>query len=134
MADKFTKEKRSRIMAAIRPKNTKQEILVFKELRKRKIYFQRHYSKITGTPDIALPSKKIAVFIDGDFWHGYRFPLWQKRLRSKFWVKKIERNRSRDRKTFAKLRFKGWRVLRVWEHELKTDFLATFEKITSVLK
>lgn len=107
MADKFTKEKRSQIMAAIKPKNTKQELLVFKELRKRKVYFQKHYNKIAGTPDIAIPSKKIAVFIDGDFWHGYRFPILKKRLRSKFWINKIERNRKRDRKTFATLRRKG---------------------------
>ncbi|RZD19594.1 MAG: hypothetical protein EVG15_00760 [Candidatus Acididesulfobacter diazotrophicus] len=73
MMDKFTKEKRSEIMSNIRSQNTKVEILVFRELRKRKIYFQKHYKKAIGNPDIALPRKKKAVFIDGDFWHGYQF-------------------------------------------------------------
>lgn len=122
MADKFNKETRSRIMAAIRSTNTSPERLVFKELRKRGIYFQRHYKKALGTPDIAIPSRKIAVFIDGDFWHGFRYPIWKKRLKNRFWEKKIERNRERDKLYHGKLRKMGWRVLRVWEHQLKSDF------------
>jgi DNA mismatch endonuclease (patch repair protein) len=88
MADKFTKEKRSLIMAAIKSKNTKQELKVFKELRKRKVYFQKHYRKIAGTPDIAIPSKKIAVFIDGDFWHGWKFKVKEKWLPEIYWREK----------------------------------------------
>ena len=65
-----------------------------------------------------MPRRKIAVFIDGDFWHGYRYPQWSQKLPSAFWREKIERNRARDRRNFAKLRRHGWRVLRVWEHKL----------------
>ena len=132
--DKFDKETRSRIMSAIRSKNTFPEKIVFQALRKRKIYFQKHYKRVIGTPDIALPSHKKAVFIDGDFWHGFRYPLWKKRLKSHFWYKKIERNRARDTKYHRKLRNMGWRILRVWEHQIIKDFDRTIEKIIDFIK
>ncbi len=69
MADVFSKAKRSEIMSRIRAKDTRIEKTVFSYLRKKKIYFQKHYSKVAGNPDIALPAEKIAVFINGDFWH-----------------------------------------------------------------
>lgn len=106
-------------MSKIRSKNTAPELLVFKELRKRKIYFFKHYSKIPGKPDIALPRKKIAVFIDGDFWHGYGFSKQKKRLPKKYWQEKISSNIKRDRRIRSKLKKDGWRILRVWSHELK---------------
>ena len=108
-------------MSRIRSKNTGIEMLVFRELRRRGIRFQKHYGRVVGTPDVAVPKKKIAVFVDGDFWHGFRFPSWKKKLSSKFWIAKIERNRRRDRRNFAKLRRDGWRVMRVWEHQLKKE-------------
>lgn len=83
--DRVTKEVRSKIMKSVKGKNTLLERDVFKALQLRKIYFQKHYTKIKGTPDIAVPSKKIAVFIDGDFWHGYRYPQWKNTLSSDFW-------------------------------------------------
>lgn len=132
--DKFGPEVRSRIMAAIKQKNTKVELLVFRELRKRKIYFQTHYRGITGTPDVCLPQKKVAVFIDGDFWHGYRYNVWKKRLNSPYWRAKIERNIARDKRTFNKLRRNGWKVKRVWEHQLLKNFELTMETIVEFLK
>lgn len=128
------KEARSRIMSAIHSKNTKPELKVFCELKKRGIYFQKHYKKVVGTPDIALPAKKKAVFIDGDFWHGFRYPLWKSRLKSKYWQNKIETNRARDKSTHSKLRYMGWKVLRVWEHQLNKDFDKTIRKIIRFLK
>ena len=77
-------------MSKIRSQDTKVEILIFRELRKRGIYFQKHYKRVIGNPDIALPRKKKAVFIDGDFWHGYKFPKLKKRLPKKYWLAKIE--------------------------------------------
>jgi len=129
MADKFDKETRSRIMAAIPSTNTSPERVVFREIRKQNIHFQRHYKKALGTPDLAIPSRKIAVFIDGDFWHGFRYPVWKGRLRNSFWRKKIERNRKRDKLYHGRLRRMGWKVLRVWEHQLKNDFGGTIDKI-----
>ena len=131
--DKFDKETRSRIMSAIRSKNTSPEKIIFRELRKRKIYFQKHYNKVLGSPDIALPAARRAVFIDGDFWHGFRYPSWKKRLKSKFWRDKIERNRARDKECHRKLRRMGWKVLRVWEHQINIDFKNTVDKVVNFL-
>lgn len=129
MADKFSKAMRSKIMSAIRSANTSPELIVFKELKKMKIHFQRHYKKVIGSPDIACPSRKIAIFIEGDFWHGFRYPAWKRRLKASFWRKKIERNRKRDRLYHVKLRRMGWKVLRIWEHQLKNDFGGTIDKV-----
>ncbi len=116
-------------MSSIRSENTLPEKMVFRELRKRGIYFQCHHKKTLGSPDIALPSKKIAIFIDGDFWHGFRYPAWKKRLKSKFWRDKIERNRRRDKLYHQRLRNQGWKIKRIWEHQLKKDFSGTIGKI-----
>lgn len=132
--DRITKERRSLLMSKIRGKNTGPELAVFSELRRNRIYFRRHYDKVAGSPDVALPTKKIAVFIDGDFWHGYRYPCWKNKLPSDFWRQKIERNRARDKRNFAKLRKSGWLVLRVWERELRSDFDGSIRKVVRHLK
>jgi len=131
--DKFTRKTRSHIMASIHSNNTSPELKVFRALRKKNIYFKKHYTLALGTPDIAVPSKKKAIFVEGDFWHGFRYPLWKKRLSSKFWRNKIERNRERDRSYHNKLRRLGWKVARVWEHQLENNFEATIDKISLFL-
>lgn len=108
-------------MSKIRGKNTSLELVMFRALSAVGIRFRRHYHTAFGVPDIALPKNKIAVFIDGDFWHGYRYPAWKHKIRLKFWRDKIERNRARDRRHTAGLRRHGWRVLRIWEHDIKKD-------------
>jgi len=133
MTDIFSKKRRSEIMSRIRSKNTKIEKLVFSRLRARGVYFQRHYRKAPGNPDIALPKKMKAVFVDGDFWHGYKFTTFKNRL-PEFWRRKIENNIRRDTKNRAKLRRMDWVVLRIWEHELERDFDKTVEKIISFLQ
>ncbi len=134
MADVFIKQKRSEIMSLIRAKNTGIEKKVFAFLRRNKIYFQRHYSKASGKPDVALPKKKIAVFIDGDFWHGYRFKKWRFRIPKKYWRKKIALNIARDAKNRRTLRRHGWKVLRVWGHELAKNPHKTLSKIADFLQ
>jgi DNA mismatch endonuclease (patch repair protein) len=129
MPDKFSKEVRSHIMASIRSKDTGVELLVFRALRRAGVRFQKHYRRAPGSPDVAVPSRKLAVFVDGDFWHGYRYPAWRHKLPSAFWREKIERNRARDRRNFAKLRRQGWRLLRVWEHELERHPEQALERI-----
>ncbi len=133
MPDRFSKDVRSRIMSRIRAKNTGIEKTVFRGLRAYGVYFRRHYRGARGTPDIAVPSRKLAVFIDGDFWHGYRYPLWRRKLPSAFWRTKIERNRARDRRNFAALRRSGWRVLRVWGHEVQRDPFAAIRRVREFL-
>ncbi len=105
-------------MSNIRSKNTKAETIIFRGLSKRRIYFQKHYKKVIGAPDIALPRKKKAVFIDGDFWHGYNFIKLKGRLPKKYWISKIEQNIKRDNRYKKSLRRNGWAILRVWEHEI----------------
>lgn len=104
-------------MSRIRSKNTSVERVVFQYLRAKKVYFQRHYSRVVGSPDVALPSRKVAVFIDGDFWHGRDAKTRLPKLND-WWREKILRNMRRDRAARAALRKAGWGVLRVWEGEL----------------
>ena len=132
--DVFTKKKRSEIMSRIKSKETAIERLVFRELRRKNIYFQKHYKRVPGNPDLALPKKKIAIFIDGDFWHGYKFKIRKKSLPKKYWQDKIETNIKRDKKNRAKLTRRGWRILRVWEHELQKSEKKTLQKIIKFLK
>ena len=121
-------------MSKIRSKNTKAELVVFRELRKRKIYFQKHYKRCVGCPDIAIPSKKIAVFIDGDFWHGRNFNKHRKRLPRKYWRAKIETNIIRDKKNRSLLKKEGWRTLRVWEGDIFKKNNNSVNKIVDFLK
>ncbi len=115
--DRVSKAKRSEIMSKIRGKNTGPERLVFKYLRDRKVYFQRHYKRAPGCPDVAVPSKKLAIFIDGGFWHGYGFASRKKKL-PEFWQNKIEKNMRRDKRNRRLLKLDGWKVLRIWDHQL----------------
>lgn len=134
--DIFSVEKRSEVMSRIRSKNTKAEVVVFRYLRKQGIYFQRHYKRVPGSPDIALPRKKKAVFIDGDFWHGRKYHATISRLPEGYWREKIERNVKRDRSSRRKLKKDGWQIIRAWESDInrKKTQLHQLEKIASFLK
>lgn len=127
--DIFSKRKRSEIMSQISSRNTKIESVVFCELRRRGIYFQRHYKKVVGSPDVALPRRRIAIFIDGDFWHGYKYKKLGECLPEKFWKPKIEKNIIRDKFVTRNLRRAGWKVMRVWEHEVNKNLHKTVDKI-----
>lgn len=123
-------------MALIRSKNSKAELIVFSHLRRNGIYFQKHYKRAPGTPDIALPRKKRAVFVDGDFWHGrdYKKRL-QGRTEDDYWVKKILRNIERDNQARDTLIESGWKVLAVWESDIKRKRTRpdTLQRITDFL-
>ncbi|NTV40949.1 MAG: very short patch repair endonuclease [Candidatus Moranbacteria bacterium] len=134
MADVFSKEKRSEIMSKIRSKNTKAEMDVFSALRKEGVYFQKHYKKALGCLDIALPRKKIAIFIDGDFWHGRHFESWVDRMPNKYWKEKIANNIKRDRKNSFLLKKDGWRVKRIWETQVEKDLGGVIKKIVIFIK
>lgn len=121
-------------MASIRSAGTGIEKIVFRELRKKKVYFKKHYRKAPGNPDIALPRQKKAVFIDGDFWHGHKFLKLKKRLPKGYWPGKIERNITRDRGNRAALKRAGWLVLRIWEHEILKDPDAATGRVEKFLK
>ena len=118
MADFLTPEERSIQMGKIRGKNTKAELTVFRYLRKEGVYFQKHYKHALGSPDIALPRKKKAVFIDGDFWHGKTIDRVMERGPDDYWTKKILRNMERDKQHDESLRENGWQILHIWEQDI----------------
>lgn len=128
MGDIMSIEKRSALMARVRQKNTNLEAAVCSVLRKRGARFKRNVRDLPGSPDIVFSDAKLAVFVDGDFWHGWRFPTWSHKL-SDAWKLKIAQNRRRDRLNFARLRRRGWRVLRLWGHEITRDIGAATERI-----
>lgn len=133
LMDIVSPEVRSRMMAAVRSKNTSLERVVFAEMRRRGVQFRKHARSLPGSPDLVVPLARKAVFVDGDFWHGYRYPAWKGRIKSKFWRSKIEANRLRDRRNFRRLRRLGWKVMRVWGHEIKEDPAGAFQKIHDFL-
>ena len=135
MPDIFDRQKRSEIMSKIRSKNTKAELIVFRYLRQNKIYFQKHYNRVPGSPDVALPRKKIAVFIDGDFWHGKTIDRVMERGADDFWANKITRNIERDKEQELVLINNGWKIMRIWESDImrKKTLAETLKKIEKFL-
>lgn len=116
----YSPEKRSEIMSRIRSKETQAEKITFQYLRQQKIYFQKHYARVAGKPDIALPRKKKAVFIDGDFWHGKTYEkVLKNRPPNDYWVTKIARNMERDKQQREALLNAGWVILQIWEEDIK---------------
>ncbi|MDF2546102.1 MAG: hypothetical protein K0R93_1000 [Anaerosolibacter sp.] len=123
MADVFTKEKRSEVMARIRSKDTKIEVLVRKWLFSHGYRFRKNDKRYPGKPDIVLPKYKIAIFVHGCFWHGHEdcklatIP----KTRTEFWVEKINKNLERDSANIESLRTMGWKVIILWECELRKN-------------
>ena len=137
MAYKFrVSAKRSDLMRKIRSDKTTPEIILQKALRKEKIEFRKNCSVITGKPDIVILDKKLAVFVDGEFWHGYRWKQKKKKIKDNqdYWIPKIERNIARDRNNNRKLRKAGWQVIRFWQQQLTKDLPKCMQKIKKILK
>ncbi|HEY0319450.1 MAG TPA: very short patch repair endonuclease [Pyrinomonadaceae bacterium] len=132
MADHLTPEQRFRAMSRVKLKDGSLEMIVRSELHRRGYRFRKHVKTLPGSPDAVFPKEKIAIFIDGDFWHGYRLPAWEHKLKD-FWKNKIRENRQRDQKNFRKLRRSGWRVLRIWQHEIKSDPEACVDRIAAAV-
>ena len=105
-------------MSRIRSSDTKIEKITASLLRKNKIHYRRH-PNLFGSPDFIV-EKKILIFCDGDFWHGYQYAK-KKRPAKKFWREKIERNMARDKKVTGTLRRDGWSVVRLWEHDIEKN-------------
>lgn len=132
MPDNLQPFQRSYCMSRVRNRDTDLEREVRSTLHKRHLRFRKHRKDLPGKPDIVFPNAKVAVFIDGDFWHGYRYPAWKDKV-SEFWQVKIEKNRKRDQDNFRKLRRMGWRPIRIWQHDIKRDLDACVERIVSAL-
>lgn len=128
MADVFSREKRSWVMSRIRSKWTKQEILVHNYLKGNQIRHKMH-PKMKGSPDIILPDKKIAIFLHGCFWHRCPIHYREPKSKIKFWSTKIERNVLNDKRNIKLLRKQGWKVIIIWEHEIKKNISSSIKKI-----
>lgn len=133
MADVLTKEQRSYCMSRIRGSNTQAEVRFRRYLWKKGIKGYRIRSRVLGKPDLYFSKQKIAVFIDGCFWH--KCPRCYKKPKSnvKFWNKKIEQNRKRDLMVNGMLKKKRIKAIRFWEHQLKDNMDKCFKKLQSVL-
>lgn len=117
--DVFSKKKRSEVMSRIRGRGNKDtEVALAKLFRANGITGWRRHYPITGRPDFAFPKQKLTVFVDGCFWHGCPKHATRPKGNSAFWSTKLDANKARDRKVNRDLRAKGWRVLRIWEHDL----------------
>jgi len=133
MADKFSKDVRSRIMSSIRGKNTKPEVAVRRLLWQNGKRYRIHDSSVFGTPDISNKSKNVAVFIDGCFWHGCSRCYKEPKSNTEFWRSKISRNRKRRNLVKTRLRKEGITILQFWEHQIIRNPETVANKISSFL-
>lgn len=130
----------SRMMSAVRSRNSKAEMLVRRELHRRGVRFRLHAKDVVGRPDIVWRGRRLAVFIDGDFWHGNAWRLRGLRsldemfpTRREWWVAKIRRNEVRDEEVNRSLAERGWMVLRFWESDVLTDVVTVADRIQAAL-
>lgn len=133
MLDNLTPEQRSYCMSRVKGKDTGLEVQVRSALHGRGLRFRKHVKELPGRPDIVFSKARVAVFVDGDFWHGYGFPSWRHKLTA-FWIKKISKNRDRDIRNHRKLRRMGWRVIRLWQHEIERNFNSCIARIVARVK
>ena len=121
--DRHTPEQRHKNMQAIKNKDSNIELLLRKELWNRGLRYRKNVKSVFGHPDIAFIGKKIAVFCDSEFWHGYDWENRQQEIKSRrdFWIPKIERNMQRDIEVTTTLEHDGWIVLRFWGKEIKKN-------------
>ena len=136
MSDVFSKSVRSEIMRQVKSsRNKSTELKLIQFFKDKKIIGWRRNYKLFGKPDFAFPKKKIAVFVDGCFWHGHTCRNTKPKDNKDYWTAKIERNRQRDAIVVETLSNKGWMVTRLWECSLKDEkIMAKFIKKISVDK
>ncbi len=131
-----TKEQISFNMRQVKNKNSKIEVLLRKELWDRGLRYRKNVNRIYGKPDIAFIGKKIAVFCDSEFWHGYNWEERKKDFKShqEFWIPKIERNMERDAEVTSELESEGWTVIRFWGNEIKKNTAQCADIIEKAVK
>ncbi|MBP7825482.1 MAG: very short patch repair endonuclease [Verrucomicrobia bacterium] len=134
MPDVFTKTKRSQVMSRIRGHGNKDtEIALMKLLRRHHVTGWRRNQAVFGKPDFVFHATRVAVFVDGCFWHGCPKHCQTPASNRTFWKKKFSDNKARDRRVNRELRKLGWRVVRIWEHDLAERGAASIRRIKTVL-
>ncbi|MGE5631471.1 MAG: very short patch repair endonuclease [Caulobacteraceae bacterium] len=121
--DDLTPEQRRKNMQSIKSKETKIEIILRKALWAKGFRYRKNYKKLIGTPDIVFTKQKVAIFCDSEFWHGYDFESFIKRIDTNkdYWIKKIRRNIERDKEVTELLEHDGWIVLRFWGNQIRKE-------------
>ena len=134
--DKLTPEQRHKNMQAVKSKDSKIELLLRRELWKRGLRYRKNTNSVFGHPDIAFIGKKVAVFCDSEFWHGYDWGKRKSDIKSNkdFWIKKIERNMARDKEVNDHLTSQGWKVLRFWGKQIEKDAAGCADIIVEEVK
>ena len=132
----YTTKQRSELMAKIKSQNTKPELKLKKALWNLGFRYRKNLKKLPGSPDIVYTKHKLAIFVDGEFWHGYNWAEKKTKIKTNrdFWIPKIERNIQRDTQNNQLLADAGWHVIRFWEHELKKDFEGCLNQVISYLQ
>lgn len=132
---KKTKEQIRYNMQQVKNKGSRIEVLLRKELWSRGLRYRKNVNSIYGRPDIVFIGKKIAVFCDSEFWHGYNWEERKKDFKSnqEFWIPKIERNINRDIEVTDKLESEGWTVIRFWGNEIKKNTVQCGDIIEKVV-
>lgn len=131
--DNLTPDQRRKNMQRIRSTGTKAERIIITELEKRNLEFTSYDKTIIGKPDIVFSEKKVAVFIDSDFWHANPKRFIKPKTNIEYWEKKIAGNKKRDRKVNRELKKEGWTVVRIWEYDVKHNLNQSIKKILKKL-
>ncbi len=120
-------------MQLVKSKDGPLEVAIRSRLHRRGFRFRKHVKTLPGRPDVVFPTERIAVFIDGDFWHGYGFESWSHTLKG-YWLDKIKGNIVRDQKNFSMLHDMGWTVIRIWQHEIKADVEGCVDRVERAVR
>jgi DNA mismatch endonuclease (patch repair protein) len=124
---------RSQQMSRIRSRDTKPELILRRILWSRGLRYRLHAKTPFGRPDLVFARKKVAVFVDGCFWHGCPDHYAPPRSQSRFWAEKLRQNVARDRLQTRQLEAHGWRVVRLWEHEIADQLADAAERVLLAL-
>lgn len=121
--DNLTKEQRRKNMQAIKSVGSKAEVILAKSLFAKGYRYRKNNNSVLGKPDLTFKKIKLAIFVDGEFWHGKDWEIRKKNLKTnqEYWIPKIERNMQRDTEVNSKLSQQGWRILRFWSREVEKN-------------
>ncbi|WP_406845019.1 very short patch repair endonuclease [Flavobacterium soyae] len=133
--DFLTPEQRSKLMSAIRSTNTKDEVRLAKALWALGYRYRRNNKTVFGRPDFTFKKIKLAIFVDGEFFHGKNWDIDRNRIKtnSEFWIKKIERNMQRDIEVNTYLESQNWKILRFWSNDIKKNLDACILEIQNAI-
>ena len=123
---------RSVVMSRIRGRDTGPERAMAEAFSSVGLTWESHVRDLPGRPDFVFRNERVAVFVDGDFWHGWRFPQWRDKLSDK-WEAKIDATRRRDMRNHRRLRRMGWKVVRIWEHKIEQSRRECLTRVISFL-